>query len=372
MYKAPVWLSHRWFHLLVIWPLFNFLAVWQIIYWVAPNIYLQNPAELVEVTASHTFSISLIFYLLLVAVDKLLHPKLLVNTPIVQWCVYLVILFVSFFITRTYIEMPEYIFDDRPVVFPLFNLSLQITIYVTFLAVVRAKNLQYNTKLYATEIELQMLRSQSAPHFIFNTLNLIANETTKSPELAQDLIYDLSDLLRKTTRSIDKGIITVQKEVELIGHYLILQQKRFIDRLSYSIEVDEQSKQISIPALIILPLVENAVKHGIAPHKEPNHILIKIAYNNGCLDINVHNTVNSTVRKQASSTEQSNTDIQNKHTKHTKQKGMGIEIINKTLALHYDARPQVQFVAFDKGYSALIRLEDRLAKPFEISKATHA
>ena len=125
----------------------------------------------------------------------------------------------------------------------------------------------------ATEAELRALRAQINPHFLFNALTTVGYLTQTAPEKALATIMQLSKLLRGVLRSTGE-FQTLREELNLIESYLEIEKARFEERLNVEIDVPPQLSKIRIPALILQPLVENAVKHGITPKKEGGTIRI--------------------------------------------------------------------------------------------------
>jgi two-component system, LytTR family, sensor kinase len=115
----------------------------------------------------------------------------------------------------------------------------------------------------AAEAELRALRAQVNPHFLFNALTTIGYLIQTAPERALDTLMRLSGLLRSVLRSSDE-FVTIGEELDLIVAYLDIERARFEDRLRVQIEVPSDLREIRIPALVIQPLVENAIKHGIS------------------------------------------------------------------------------------------------------------
>ncbi|HYF95254.1 MAG TPA: sensor histidine kinase [Symbiobacteriaceae bacterium] len=145
----------------------------------------------------------------------------------------------------------------------------------------------YATRLKQREAELKMLQIQVNPHFLYNTLNTIYWRARKdgSREVAE-LTYALSQFFRLSL-SDGRDFITVQEEVQLAELYLRLQQLRFADRLAYEIDLSEQVREVRIPKLILQPLVENAVIHGIEPLHESGLIQIQARREEGDLVLTV-------------------------------------------------------------------------------------
>ncbi|MCG8564221.1 MAG: histidine kinase [Desulfobacterales bacterium] len=133
------------------------------------------------------------------------------------------------------------------------------------------------TSLFATQFELENIRkaeqllaqtrlrhlqAQINPHFLFNSLNTIASFCRTRPARARDLILDLSSYMRRNL-SASQGMIRLEEELNQIKSYVAIEQARFGERIEFSLEVDNDCKQLMIPALMIQPLVENAIRHGI-------------------------------------------------------------------------------------------------------------
>jgi two-component sensor histidine kinase len=126
-----------------------------------------------------------------------------------------------------------------------------------------------------TRSQLQALRMQINPHFLFNTLNSIATLVYVNPRAADEMLGDLSELLRRSLDSMEEQEIPLAQELEFIGAYLSIEQKRFGDRLRVEQNVPDELRKALVPALILQPLVENAIRHGIEPRRGPGLISIE-------------------------------------------------------------------------------------------------
>jgi LytS/YehU family sensor histidine kinase len=126
-----------------------------------------------------------------------------------------------------------------------------------------------------TSAKLQALRMQINPHFLFNTLNSIATLVYVNPRAADEMLGDLSELLRRSLDSMEEQEIPLAQELEFIGAYLSIEQKRFGDRLRLEQSVPDELIKALVPALILQPLVENAIRHGIEPRRGPGIISIE-------------------------------------------------------------------------------------------------
>lgn len=134
-------------------------------------------------------------------------------------------------------------------------------------------------ELHASELEkhlaqakLQALQMQLNPHFLFNTLHSISSLMHKDIEAADRMIMRLSDLLRAALDSADTQEVSLRKELELLQLYLGIEQIRFGDRLSIQLDIAPEALEAQVPNLILQPLVENAIRHGIEPRAKPGRI----------------------------------------------------------------------------------------------------
>lgn len=126
------------------------------------------------------------------------------------------------------------------------------------------------------EMEISLLKSQINPHFLFNTLNSISTLMNSSKEEARRVITQLSDIFRYAMDSHGGKMVKLAHEVDFIESYIRIQQVRFGDRLSFEKEIDPSCVGLSIPPMILQPLVENAVKYGIGPKEDGGTIHLSI------------------------------------------------------------------------------------------------
>ena len=144
-------------------------------------------------------------------------------------------------------------------------------------------------KALAKEAELKALKTQIQPHFLFNSLNAISALTTVDPAAARDMSLRLAEFLRKTLKLGATEIITVSEELALIDDYLAIEKARFGSRLMVSKEIDEKALHCTVPALLLQPLVENAIKHGVTRTLEGGTIRLEIAHQGSRLTLAVVN-----------------------------------------------------------------------------------
>lgn len=147
---------------------------------------------------------------------------------------------------------------------------------------------QLNEQL--SEARLRALRHQIEPHFLFNTLNAVAGLVReRRNDDAVSMIAGLSDFLRNTMQDSGKHEVALCEEIEFLQKYLDIQKVRFAERLQVSLDVPEELFAARVPSLLLQPIVENAVKHGIAQRAQGGTIRIAAHRMNGALHISVYN-----------------------------------------------------------------------------------
>ena len=140
-----------------------------------------------------------------------------------------------------------------------------------------------NLKTMAKEAELKALQTQINPHFLFNALHTTSFFVRKDPNKAREIIIDLSTYLRYNLENSCK-LVPLEMELEQVKAYFNIEKARFGDKISLNIDVDENIKNISIPSLIIQPLVENSIKHGLLKKREGGFVnIIAKKENKDCL-----------------------------------------------------------------------------------------
>jgi len=129
----------------------------------------------------------------------------------------------------------------------------------------------------ATELvqaRLQALRMQINPHFLFNTLNTVSALIHENPDAADRMIVRLSELFRRTLDRGDVQEVALREELEFLRSYLEIEQMRFPDRLTVTFDIEPKTQDLLVPHLILQPLVENALRHGIMPREEAGRVEI--------------------------------------------------------------------------------------------------
>jgi two-component system, LytTR family, sensor histidine kinase AlgZ len=147
----------------------------------------------------------------------------------------------------------------------------------------------YEARVLARDAELRALKAQINPHFIFNSLHSISALTTINPPKARDMCISLADFLRTTLGMGEKTLIQLSEELDLIHRYLAVEKVRFGARLTMEEHVDEEALKCVIPPLLLQPLVENAIVHGVAHLTEGGWIHVQAQSNADRLTISVEN-----------------------------------------------------------------------------------
>jgi len=144
-------------------------------------------------------------------------------------------------------------------------------------------------KILVREAELNMLKSQVNPHFLFNSLNSVSLLTRKDPVRAREMIISLSEFLRYSLKYDENEMTTFREELSNMDRYLEIEKIRFGDKLKYKKEVDENILSEKVPNMILQPLFENAVKHGVYESIEPITIELFAKKTKGNLEISLKN-----------------------------------------------------------------------------------
>jgi two-component system LytT family sensor kinase len=232
---------------------------------------------------------------------------------------------------------PEFADIPQPTVVPMVLILFQASVYVLLKNLLVQRERHLAMQLNLRQARINMLRSQSNPHFLFNTLNLLASEIKRDPANAQDIVYDLADLLRESMRAAEREFISLDEELRLVTLYLTLQEKRFPERLAFSLDIEDDCRRLVVPALLLQPVVENVTKHVVARSSDLVSLNLRAYTANDALVIRVED---SGPKLDAGS---------------IKPTG-GLHIVRETLALHYRGRASMAFESTAEGGRLTITL----------------
>ena len=185
--------------------------------------------------------------------------------------------------------------------------------------------------------ELYHLRQQLQPHFLFNSLNSINALIGHSPEKAREMILQLSDFMRETIRKDERKWTSVEEEVEYLKLYLNIEQVRFGHRLSVNFKIDEGAKKLMLPQLMIQPLLENSIKHGLYGTISEVAIDLELKREGDYLAISLSNPFDQQVTSR-------------------KGTGFGLEAVKKRLYLLFGRHDLFQFVSKDNRFTAWLKI----------------
>jgi two-component system, LytTR family, sensor histidine kinase AlgZ len=192
------------------------------------------------------------------------------------------------------------------------------------------------------EARLQALQARIRPHFLFNSINAALSLVRSEPRRAETALEDMADLFRVLMRD-NRELAPLADEIELCRQYLELERLRLGDRLQVEWHLKSMPGDALVPPLMLQPLIENAVYHGIEPSSAPGVVSINIFYKNGA----VHAIVRNPYRVDGGS--------------HNAGNKMALENIRERLALHFDTEATLESRLLADGYEVHIRLPYRSA-----------
>ncbi len=141
----------------------------------------------------------------------------------------------------------------------------------------------------ALKSQLEAIQSRTNPHFLFNSMNTIAALIRDDPDLAEDTLERLAELLRYALQSSQKEAVPLSQEIDMLRDYLEVQKARFGERLNYLFEIDSGLEELSLPPLLLQHLVEKAVVHGISQSYQGGQIHVSIQKEGGQIKVKVEN-----------------------------------------------------------------------------------
>jgi signal transduction histidine kinase len=202
--------------------------------------------------------------------------------------------------------------------------------------------------------EMSFLKAQIKPHFIYNAMSVIAALITEEPYKAKQLLFDLTDYLRGSFRFENyDGLVPLRDELETVNAYLSIEKARFGERLQIEYDINEEIDTL-IPLLVIQPLVENAVRHGVMKREEGGTVRLSIRKRKGEILISVADNGAGVEKAQTAEL------LTGQHSK----KGVGLSNINRRLRLYYGR--ELRFESeFGKGTCVTMKIPERKAGSYE-------
>ena len=203
---------------------------------------------------------------------------------------------------------------------------------------------QLETRL--VEAQLQALQRQLHPHFLFNTLNTVSGLLRTDPDAADRMIDRLGDLLRMTLHKSGIQEVSLKEELDVLEKYVEIERTRFGNRLTIDMQVQPDTLDATVPSLVLQPLVENAIRHGIAPNARPGWIAVHASRDNDELVLQV----------------QDNGDGLPPERLMALNRGVGLENTRARLSHLYPERFEFTFSNLERGFCVTIRI------PFEVQE----
>ena len=161
------------------------------------------------------------------------------------------------------------------------------TIVIHYLMLELDASLRYQVLM--REAELKAFKAQIDPHFLFNSLNAVASLCGSRPNEAREMAQLMADFFRQTLRVASLDRIPLEQELDLVSRYLAIEKVRFGPRLTVRVSVDDAAKGVAVPPLLLQPLVENAVRHGIASMVDGGNVDVAAWKGDGMVKIRIEN-----------------------------------------------------------------------------------
>lgn len=187
----------------------------------------------------------------------------------------------------------------------------------------------------ARDAELAVIRSQFQPHFVLNALTSLLALIPRDPDAARTMVVRLADVMKEVFDREDTPLVPLGREIDLACAYLDVERVRFGSRLTVSLDVPAAARELDVPAFLLQPIVENAVKHGVGTHTGPGVVAIAAEVSDRELHLTVTNTVSAKPRGSSSG-------------------GRGLALTRRRLATLYGQRQS--FTLTNEGASVVARI----------------
>jgi LytS/YehU family sensor histidine kinase len=274
-------------------------------------------------------------------VDNFSISNLLLNNFIVVIIASFIQLFLSFsIITLVNPDYKSYFISTLTLRFTFGTLWIAIIVILNYVIIIY-KNLtdkvigEAKLNSLVAEAELKSLKYQINPHFIFNSLNSISSLTISNPEKAQEMAINLSNFLRKILAGNDVKKVSIEDEIKNIELYLKIEKVRFGNRLDFFLNLSEECKNILIPNMILQPLIENCIKHGVYESSDTIRIDFNCLQKENYLEITISNNYDPKLANK-------------------RGEGIGLQNINSRLKLIYNKPNLISIKKLDNIFTVIL------------------
>ncbi len=337
----------------------RYRILWHILYWSVILVYYT--LFFGHQGGYYWFTLRFVIYMLPVTIattylfNYYLIPKYLLKKKIKIFILLSIYALITSFWIISLIIFPTLILSKSEVNFVTLDKSfldvyfLVVGLYTAMILAILIKLLKYsyerqNLSLQLlkekTAAELEMLRSQINPHFLFNTLNNIYTLSLKKSDQTPEVVLKLSDMLDYLLYQCNSSKVSLQKEIKLIENYLYLQQIRYSNRLNISFKKDIDVSGYKIAPMLLLPFIENSFKHGVGKQR-----------NGAWINIDLHVRSNNIVFSVQNSQKNGNENV-----REVSAGGIGLENVRKRLNLIYPDKHILEIQNKDKAYCIELKL----------------
>ncbi|MCH6198726.1 histidine kinase [Aquiflexum sp. LQ15W] len=265
------------------------------------------------------------------------------------WVLAVALVFAGDYLLGIFIDSEIEYLDFKSIVMPIKGL-IAFILFVSWAALlvfnakiedqIKSKERQEKIDQMAKDAELYHLRQQLQPHFLFNSLNSISALIKSQPEKAREMVLQLAEFLRGTIKKDDQNWLTVSEEKEYLNLYLDIEKVRFGHRLKVEFQIDESALEAKVPPLMIQPLLENSIKHGLYGVTGEVVINIKFELHNKYLIVSLSNPF----------------DLSTGQAKGT---GFGLDAVKRRLYLLFGRNDLLQTNAIEKIFTVNIKIPQR-------------
>jgi sensor histidine kinase YesM len=322
---------------LILWPFSKYLIYWALSFWIF-NFYIRTR----EKKRTIFITIHLIAGFLFAVIHKIFSDV------------------AGVLLQRLFMGLESGDFQDLLERWQALFFDIPVSLLIYWLVILILLSLDFYKKFIAEHIrslelenqlntaQLNSLKMQLHPHFLFNAFNTIAMMIRqKDSDKAIHMVSGLSDMLRQSMNKAPQQYVTLKEEIDLVKKYLLIESERFRDRLEIIWQIDERLLQENVPALMLQPIVENAFKHGISKFIGPSVLKITIGQDNENIMLEVYNSAPSSFL----------------YREIIHGKGLGLSNTIDRLTKLYQSNFKVQITEKDQGISVTIRIPLRQKFP---------